>query len=94
MQQCYQEVHQQLKLQTQFEAQLSGSTCCSLLFDRNVVFCANVGDSRAVLFSCEGEKADWEAKPMSTDHKPDLPGERQRILESGGRVETLQGSQS
>jgi serine/threonine protein phosphatase PrpC len=29
----------------------SGSTCVSVLFDRNTIFCANAGDSRAVLYS-------------------------------------------
>ena len=36
-------------------------------------FVANIGDSRAVL------SRDGNAVPLSTDHKPDLPTEKNRI---------------
>jgi serine/threonine protein phosphatase PrpC len=34
-----------------FDTKLSGTTCVILVFDRNTIFCGNVGDSRAVLYS-------------------------------------------
>ena len=67
-----------------------------MLFDRDTVFCSNLGDSRAILFSYyKPTKKDSEAKllgklgvtPLSNDHKPALPIEKERILKANGRVE-------
>ncbi|KXS18361.1 protein serine/threonine phosphatase 2C, partial [Gonapodya prolifera JEL478] len=59
----------------------AGSTCCcALVTDDKELFVANVGDSRAVL-SCGGVTV-----PMSFDHKPGLPEERQRISRAGSSV--------
>ena len=44
------------------------------------IYCANAGDSRTVL-SEKGNAVD-----LSYDHKPDLPGERSRIIKAGGEV--------
>lgn len=43
-------------------------------------FVANIGDSRAVL------SRDDTAVPLSTDHKPDVPTEKNRIEKAGGFV--------
>ena len=45
-----------------------------------------MGDSRAVLGYIED--GIQKVKPLSNDHKPDLPNERSRILASNGRVES------
>ena len=62
----------------------SGTTCVTALIHNNTVICGNVGDSRAIL----GRKVGgiWSAIPLSTDHKPDLPSERARIVQNGGEV--------
>jgi serine/threonine protein phosphatase PrpC len=61
----------------------SGSTIVSVVIQGNLIACANVGDSRAVL----GKKAnDWTFEDLSQDHKPDLPEEASRIIKAGGRV--------
>ena len=72
--------------------QLSGSTCVALLFDRNTIFCANAGDSRAVLYSYNRAGGGIRITPMSEDHKPDLPVEEKRVLQVGGRVDTIKGN--
>ena len=69
----------------------SGSTCVSVLIVGNKVFCANVGDSRAVLArkkeSSGGQNSfKMVGIPLNRDHKADEPDEQQRILSSGGRV--------
>ena len=45
------ETHQELMTQSKYDCNLSGSTVCAVFFDSKKLFCANVGDSRAVLFS-------------------------------------------
>jgi serine/threonine protein phosphatase PrpC len=58
-----------------------------------MIHCANIGDSRAVIFS-NNDKDEIQAKPISNDHKPELPEEKARIIESGGRVESSYGSRN
>lgn len=79
----YERVNDALKNQ-HFDRNFSGSTCVSVLITADAIFCANVGDSRAVL--CRKSRYSVQAIPLSTDHKPDLPSERQRILQKGGRI--------
>jgi serine/threonine protein phosphatase PrpC len=50
------------------------------------IFCANIGDSRAIVCSQTKEEA-WKAKPISIDHKADLPSEAERIIKNRGRLE-------
>ncbi|VDK31448.1 unnamed protein product [Dibothriocephalus latus] len=59
---------------------VGGSTCIVLLVRDGQIYCANCGDSRAVI-SCLGV-----AEAFSTDHKPSLPRERSRILAAGGWI--------
>jgi len=63
-----------------------GTTAVVALFIGNQGYVANVGDSRAVL--CR----DGLAVRVSVDHKPDLPGETQRINSLGGTVTTTYNS--
>jgi protein phosphatase PTC1 len=48
--------------------------------DGTTLYCANVGDSRAVL--CRN----GQAVPLSYDHKPSRPDEKERIQAAGGNV--------
>lgn len=61
-----------------------GCTCVVCLVRSNVIIVANAGDSRAVL--SRGRRA----VPLSEDHKPNLPGEHDRIHRAGGSVERRQ----
>lgn len=58
-----------------------GCTANVVLIVGTTVFCANAGDSRAIL--CSGGKA----KEMSKDHKPSNKKERSRIEKAGRFVE-------
>ena len=49
------------------------------------IWCANIGDSRAVLYFLKDGM--WNIQPLSNDHKPDNPVEKRRILGAKGRVE-------
>ena len=63
----------------------SGSTCVSVLIVGTKVFCANVGDSRAVLVRTVDDRV--TAIPLNRDHKADYPDEEARIVRNGGRVQ-------
>ena len=52
-----------------------------MLTTETEIYVANAGDCRAVM--CKNGKM----LPLSTDHKPNLPSEKQRIQKNGGRVE-------
>lgn len=62
----------------------SGSTCCMAIIVNdgrsNILWVINLGDSRAVLVNRKNE-----SKPLSVDHKPNLPSERERIEKLGGK---------
>ena len=64
-----------------------------MLFDRNIAFCANAGDSRAVVYSYSSRHGVMRVKPLSHDHKPSLPIENQRIVNMNGRVQPIKGYQ-
>ncbi|CAE7243641.1 unnamed protein product [Symbiodinium pilosum] len=68
------------------DVEYSGSTGVVVLLDRgqNLLTVANVGDSRAVLGRLVGST--WQAMPLTTDLKPEMPEERERIELSGGVV--------
>jgi serine/threonine protein phosphatase PrpC len=51
------------------------------LITKDKLYCANSGDSRAVL--CQNN----EAVELSYDHKPDNPGEKDRIEKADGFVQ-------
>ncbi len=57
-----------------------GCTANAVLIVNNMLICANAGDSRCVV----GESG--RAIPLSTDHKPNLKRERDRIYKAGSTV--------
>jgi serine/threonine protein phosphatase PrpC len=61
-------------------AMFTGCTSCVCFIDGLKVYCANAGDSRAVL--CKK----GVAIPLSVDHKPELDSEKNRIYKADGWV--------
>jgi serine/threonine protein phosphatase PrpC len=57
-----------------------GCTAIVLLVKDGTLYCANAGDSRCV--AAIGGKA----VPLSTDHKPTLSREKQRVIKAGFSV--------
>ena len=88
MVESFQKCNADLKYQN-FDSICSGCTCVVVAITGTTAICANVGDSRAVL----GRKtaSGMVALPLSRDQKPDVPEERQRIVDCGGRVEPVFG---
>lgn len=62
------------------EEQVCTATVCLLDMNEKLVYCANAGDSRAILVR------NRTAVPLSIDHKPSLKAERRRVLHAGGQV--------
>ena len=60
----------------------AGCTACVCLVTVDTIYCANAGDSRAVISSKTGKCTE-----MSYDHKPDNDGELKRVKAAGGFVE-------
>ncbi|XP_044486400.1 protein phosphatase 2C 51-like isoform X3 [Mangifera indica] len=68
------------------EMRTMGSTAVVVMVGKDELVVANCGDSRAVL--CRG----GVAVPLSRDHKPDRPDEKERVEAAGGRVINWNGS--
>jgi len=91
------QVNEELLNKTNIESDFSGSTCVSVLFTQDKLYCANLGDSRAIIGRCTKENKDnkttilnWSYNLLSRDHKLSEIDEKERIIEKGGRVEPYQ----
>ena len=60
---------------------MAGTTAVVCLITKTEIYCANAGDSRAVI------SKRMKSKDLSIDHKPDLPAEKRRIERAKGTVE-------
>ena len=69
-----------------FDSIGSGSTVILIHITPEKIISINCGDSRAILIS-----KNKNIIPLSRDHKPELPEEKQRIESSGGRVDKIYG---
>ena len=69
----------------EYDVRCSGATCVLAILNGNRLSVSNCGDSRAVL-GRKNPNGSVSAFPLSTDHKPDQPEERKRILACGGHV--------
>ena len=64
----FEAINYRLCNESQIDLNFSGSTCISVYFHKTSLFCANVGDSRAILGKKTNER--WSVIPLSRDHKP------------------------
>jgi serine/threonine protein phosphatase PrpC len=71
---------QQLRL-SGIDLAFSGTTACIVHICQNRVTTANIGDSRAIIGGLTAKAFD-----LTSDHKPNIPVERNRILRIGGRI--------
>ena len=76
----YDHVHKKLISKHNEIAQVCGSTCLTLIKYDNNICIYNTGDSRAVI--CSNNLA----IPLTKDHKPNWPEERERITKLGGEI--------
>lgn len=76
----------ELLLNQQYDTNLSGSTVTLVLFQGNKITSINAGDSRAIKVAIVANKV--KVTQLTNDHKPDLIEEKQRIINSGGRIDS------
>ena len=79
----------ELATKANFDYMMSGTTCNIVFQFNNHLVCFSVGDSRGILIYDKGDSKNEGILPLSTDHKPDLPDEYQRIKLYGGEVEQV-----
>ena len=89
----FSEVDKYLSEQKQYDTYTSGATCVLIIQIGNKIICANLGDSRAILIYEDSKNNNTESNilytkvyPLSLDSKPDLPSEKNRIINCGGEV--------
>jgi serine/threonine protein phosphatase PrpC len=73
-------------IESDYDINFSGSTSVMVFLIGKQIICANLGDSRAILYS--GDKV----VELSKDHRPELQAEKKRIVCAGGTVEQYKGS--
>lgn len=74
------QVFRNFRIDTEF----SGTTLSMAIVRDNTVTGVNIGDSRVILG--KEENGSIVAEEITHDHKPDTPGEKERIIATGGRV--------
>ncbi|GFQ05723.1 probable protein phosphatase 2c 73 [Phtheirospermum japonicum] len=78
-------VDQQLEHHPRVDSFYSGTTALALVRQGDLLIVANVGDSRAVLATTTDDR-NLAATQLTTDLKPNLPHERNRIAQSRGTI--------
>ncbi|KAF7064781.1 hypothetical protein CFC21_071026 [Triticum aestivum] len=82
---AFEDVDEELRQHSGIDCLCSGTTAVTVVRQGDHLIVANLGDSRAVLCA-----RDSKGRPVSvqitTDLKPDLPGEAERILSCKGRI--------
>ncbi|XP_065047508.1 probable protein phosphatase 2C 12 isoform X1 [Musa acuminata AAA Group] len=80
---------EELKVRPNLDCSFSGTTAVSVIKQGEDLIIANLGDSRAVVGTVS-EEGHLEAIQLTTDLKPSVPQEAERIRKSNGRVFALE----
>lgn len=78
-------VDQELEHHRKIDSFYSGTTALTIVRQGELIYVANVGDSRAVLATVSDEGS-LVAVQLTIDFKPNLPQEEERIVRCNGRV--------
>ena len=79
---CETEILRESTIETDF----SGTTFTCAVIRGNRCTMANIGDSRTSIACRNPNTGEVTAESLTVDHKPDLPAEKARIQNKGGRV--------
>lgn len=92
------EIEQEVIRNFRVDTEFSGTTLSMAIIRGNMITGVNIGDSRVIIGKSTGADAAGSGaasangginiveEEFTHDHKPDLPDEKKRILEAGGRV--------
>ncbi|KAL0858037.1 hypothetical protein Bca101_063191 [Brassica carinata] len=83
------DVDQELEHHRKIDTFNSGTTALTVVRQGEVIYVANVGDSRAVLGTVS-EEGSLTAVQLTVDFKPNIPQEEERIIGCNGRVFCLE----
>ncbi|XP_042382729.1 probable protein phosphatase 2C 12 [Zingiber officinale] len=86
---AFRAMDQELVLKLELDCTYSGTTAVSIIKQGKDLVIANLGDSRAVLAAVSEDGRRLEALQLTTDLKPSVPQEAERIRKSNGRVFAL-----
>ncbi|RZC49862.1 hypothetical protein C5167_018285 [Papaver somniferum] len=86
---AYKVMDKELKLQENLDCSCSGTTSVTVIKQGEDLVIANLGDSRAVL-GTGSNNGELMAVQLTTDLKPSVPEEVERIKKSNGRVFALE----
>ncbi|KAK4491368.1 hypothetical protein RD792_002107 [Penstemon davidsonii] len=81
-------VDRELEQHRRIDAFHSGTTALTIVRQGELIFIANVGDSRAVL-ATTSDNGNLEPIQLTIDFKPNLPQEAERIIQCKGRVHCM-----
>ena len=81
----FEDLNKELLSKAKFDVHFSGTTCVMVYMINNKIICSNIGDSQAIMVTND-DKGNYYSKELSHDHKPDSPGEKERILSKGGMI--------
>ncbi|KAL6604619.1 hypothetical protein ACP70R_043046 [Stipagrostis hirtigluma subsp. patula] len=90
---AFEAMDKELKLQANMDCNFSGTTAVCAIKQGKDLIIANLGDSRAVLATMS-ETGYLKAVPLTTDQKPNVPQEAERIKRCNGRVFALKDEPS
>ncbi|OVA11738.1 Protein phosphatase 2C (PP2C)-like domain [Macleaya cordata] len=85
---AYKVMDKELKLQENLDCSCSGTTAVTIIKQGQDLIIANLGDSRAVL-GTTSDDGELMAVQLTTDLKPGIPEEAERIRKSNGRIFAL-----
>ncbi|KAF4710667.1 hypothetical protein FOZ63_017108 [Perkinsus olseni] len=82
---------EQASAKGKFDCSLSGTTATVVMTRDETVYCAWVGDSRAVIATTNAD-GEVVAEDLSRDHKPERDDEKTRIRSRGGQLSVAKGA--
>lgn len=83
----FREVQEAIRARFSLASDSSGCRCVLVLIHKNSIWCANVGDCRAMV--ARRYTNAWIGLPLSQDHTPARLFEVERIVRKGGKVEPM-----